>query len=333
MRREEADRVVAPVVRQPPVEQERLGHVLVHRQQLDGGDAQVLQVRDRGLVTQPGVGPAQLRRYAGMAHGEALDVHLVDHRVRIPVPGPVAVLPVERRVHDQAPWHVRRGVEGARGVRVAHVVAVHLGPERDRSADGPRVGVKEQLGRVAAQALRRVPGSADPVPVRLARPDSGHERMPDVGVVIPQRDLRFRAVLVEQAQGDAVGDAGGDREVRAHLAEVLAGRGAKRVDVAGHRLGGPGVRLSVRVRGDAGCGNRNGSLLSGHCGSLLLDREARLRRRGPRRGGAGSRRRSGRSSRSGGRRRHDQHDARCLARPGSPSGGGLVGPALGEGGS
>src|SRR6202035_4486383 len=43
VRGEEADRVVAPVVGQPPVEQERLGHVLVYRQQLDGGDAQVLQ--------------------------------------------------------------------------------------------------------------------------------------------------------------------------------------------------------------------------------------------------------------------------------------------------
>ena len=197
-----------------------------------------------------------------MAHGEALDVDLVDHRVRVPVPGPVAVLPVEGRVHDQAPRHVRRGVEGARGVRVAHVVAEHLGPERDRSADGPRVGVEQQLGRVAAQALGGVPGSADPVSVRLARPHSGHEGVPDVGVVIPQRDLRFRAVLVEQAQGDAVGDAGGNREVRARLAEVLAGGGAKRVDVAGHRLGGPGVSLGVRVRGGAGSGNRNGRLLS-----------------------------------------------------------------------
>ena len=53
VRGEEADRVVAPVVRQPPVEQERLGHVLVHRQQLDGGDAEVFQVRDRGLVASP----------------------------------------------------------------------------------------------------------------------------------------------------------------------------------------------------------------------------------------------------------------------------------------
>ena len=129
VRGEEADRVVAPVVRQPLRDQERLRHVLVHGQQLDGGDAQVQQVRDRGLVAQPGVGPLQLRRYAGMAHGEALDMHLVDHRVRVPVPGPVAILPVECRVDDQAPGHVPGGVQGARRAGVGGVLAEHLWPE------------------------------------------------------------------------------------------------------------------------------------------------------------------------------------------------------------
>ena len=57
VRREEADRVVAPVVRQPLLDQERLRHVLVHRQQLDGGDPQAGQVSDGGLVGQAGVGP------------------------------------------------------------------------------------------------------------------------------------------------------------------------------------------------------------------------------------------------------------------------------------
>jgi hypothetical protein len=47
---EEADRVVAPVVRQSFRDQERLRHVLVYGQQLDGRDAEVAQVRDGGLV-------------------------------------------------------------------------------------------------------------------------------------------------------------------------------------------------------------------------------------------------------------------------------------------
>ena len=95
VRGQEPDRVVAPVVRQPLRDQERLGHVLVHRQQLDGGDAQAGQVPDRGLVAQPGVGPAQRRGDVRVAHGEALDVDLVHHGVRVPVPGALAVLPAE----------------------------------------------------------------------------------------------------------------------------------------------------------------------------------------------------------------------------------------------
>ena len=48
--REEPDRVVAPVVGQAAVGQHALGHELVHRQQLDGGDPQVGQVPDGRLV-------------------------------------------------------------------------------------------------------------------------------------------------------------------------------------------------------------------------------------------------------------------------------------------
>ena len=184
VRGEEADRVVAPVVRQPPLDQERLGHVLVDREQFDGGDAEVKQVRDGGLVAQAGVGPAQRRGDVRVAHGEALDVDLVQDRVRVAVPGPLVVLPAERRVDDQAPGHVPGGVQAARLAGVGRVLAEHLRPERDRSADRLGVGVEQQLGRVAPQALGRVPGPADPVPVGLPRADAGHERMPDVGVVV-----------------------------------------------------------------------------------------------------------------------------------------------------
>ena len=43
VRREVADRAVAPVVRQPPVDQERLVDDVVDRQQLDRGDAERLR--------------------------------------------------------------------------------------------------------------------------------------------------------------------------------------------------------------------------------------------------------------------------------------------------
>ena len=198
-------------------------------------------MRDGGLVAQPGVGPAQRRGDVRVAHGEALDVDLVHHRVRVPVPGAFAVLPAESRVHDQAPGHVPGGVQAARLAGVGGVLAEHLRPEGDRSGHGLGVGVEQQLGRVAPQAPGRVPGPADPVPVGLARADAGHERMPDVGVVIGQRDLGFRAGRIEQAQRDTSGDAGGDREVGACDAQVLAGRGAQREQAARERDGRVGT--------------------------------------------------------------------------------------------
>ena len=67
VRGEVADRVVPPVVGQPALDQERLRHAFVHRQQFDGGHPQAGQMADGRLMTQPGVGPAQLRRHAGVA--------------------------------------------------------------------------------------------------------------------------------------------------------------------------------------------------------------------------------------------------------------------------
>ncbi len=57
-RREEAQRVVAPVVHQPTLDQVPVVERLLHGQQLDGRDAQVLQIANRRVGAQPGVGAA-----------------------------------------------------------------------------------------------------------------------------------------------------------------------------------------------------------------------------------------------------------------------------------
>ena len=59
VRREEADRVVAPVVAQPAVDEVRVVDELVHGQQLDRRDAEPGEVLDRGRVGEAGVGAAQ----------------------------------------------------------------------------------------------------------------------------------------------------------------------------------------------------------------------------------------------------------------------------------
>ena len=60
VRGEEADRAVAPVVRQPALGEERLVDDVVDRQQLDGGDAERPEVRERRVGGQAGVGAAQV---------------------------------------------------------------------------------------------------------------------------------------------------------------------------------------------------------------------------------------------------------------------------------
>ena len=60
VRGEVADRAVAPVVRQPALVQEALVGDVVDRQQLDRGDAQALEVAERLVGGQAGVGAAQV---------------------------------------------------------------------------------------------------------------------------------------------------------------------------------------------------------------------------------------------------------------------------------
>jgi hypothetical protein len=54
----------------------------VDREQLHRGDAELLQMLDHGRGGEAGVGAAELLRDLGMALREALDVELVDERVR-----------------------------------------------------------------------------------------------------------------------------------------------------------------------------------------------------------------------------------------------------------
>ena len=156
--REEADRVVAPVVAQPLLDQVAVVDEGVHRHQLDRGDAEPPQVVDHRRGGEAGIGAAQPRRHVGMAHGEAVHVQLVDHRL---VPGharrPV-VAPGEGRVDDAALRHARRivaAVERQVLVPVADAVAeMRVAPAQvARRVLG--VGIDQQLVRVEAVAVLR----------------------------------------------------------------------------------------------------------------------------------------------------------------------------------
>ena len=110
VRGEEADRVVAPVVREALLLQVGVLHELVDGHQLDGGDAEALEVLDHRRVADAGVGAADLVRDAGVGLGEALDVRLVDHALVVLVPRQPVVGPVEERVDDDREHRVAQAV-------------------------------------------------------------------------------------------------------------------------------------------------------------------------------------------------------------------------------
>ena len=220
VRRQVADRGVAPVVGEPAVGQEGLVGDVVDRQQLDGGHAERLEVLDRGLGGQAGVGAAQVLAHAGVAHGEPLDVRLVDHRlvhrgVRRPV-----VLPVEAVVDDH-----RLGDRGRRVLVVALEVGVVAGVGiRDVGQDVAavpahlaldRLGVRvdQQLVRVEAVAGARVVRAVDAVAVALAGADAGQVDVPVERGALGELDALLGVVVVEQAQLDPLRVLGEQGEV------------------------------------------------------------------------------------------------------------------------
>jgi hypothetical protein len=235
VRGEVADRVVAPVVGQAAVDQEPLGDVLVHRQQLDRGDAEVAQVAGRGLVPEPGVAAAQLRRHVRVALGEPLDVHLVDdgigvgasrRRVALPVVGPLG------DVDHQRPGDVRGRVDPRRPGRVGRVVPEQRVAVRHGSGQGAGVRVDQELARIAAQPPGGVERPVDPVPVGLPGREAGHEAVPDSGVVVLEPGPGLLAGgRVEQADRDLLGHGRGDREVH----PAVGGRRAQPGAVARQR--------------------------------------------------------------------------------------------------
>ena len=119
--REVPDRAVAPVVLQAALGQERLVGDVVDRQQLDRGDAEMMQVGDRGVRRKPGIRAAQILADVGMAHREALHVGLVDHGVGERNPRRTIALPEERVVDHHRLRH--RG-------RVVLVIGLEVGVAR-----------------------------------------------------------------------------------------------------------------------------------------------------------------------------------------------------------
>ena len=206
---EEADRVVAPVIREPAVDEPPSANAVMNRQQLDARHAQGAEMLDDGLGAEAEVGAAHFLRHTGMLDRHALDVALVNHGL-VPRNLRRAVAPpVERRIDHDTFGHGAAGVAvvarqvppgAADGVAVHRIVPAH------RPGDGPGVGVEDELGGIEAEALLRLVGAVDAVPVQLPGTGIGQIAVPNLIGLLSQRDeLRLIRLMrgIEQAELDA----------------------------------------------------------------------------------------------------------------------------------
>ncbi len=226
--REEPHRLIAPVVLQrgrigegAVVVERVLG--LVHRQELDGGDAEIAQVGrpQRG----PRIGAAQRLRHVRVGLGEAAHVHLVDDVVlqrmrRLGADVAAGIRPQHALRRDRA--GVDEPVRRARAVGIA----VRMRRRLRAMADLPRVGVEQQL-----VGIETIAGLVD-----VGEEAGGGARRPG-GVVAPVR-----------AEGAiAVADrAGADRRAarQVHLERAVADRVHRR---RLHRFGADGRRVEPQL--------------------------------------------------------------------------------------
>ncbi len=215
VRGEEADGVVAPVVRQALVHQVGVVDELVHREQLDSGHAERGEVVDDRRMAKPRVRAPHVVRDARVGHGQALDVGLVEDRLVVLVPRRAVVAPVEEGIGDHRVHRVAERVVAVERGGVAEAVGEQRLVAVDLAVDGLRIGVEQQLARVAAVSVRQVVRPVDPVAVALARLDPRHVSVPDEAVDLDQLVSGLSTVSVDQAELDALGHLREEGEVHA----------------------------------------------------------------------------------------------------------------------
>ena len=206
---EEADRVVAPVIREPAADEPPSADGVMNRQQLDTRHAEGAEMLDDRLGAEAEVGAAHVLWDSGMLDRHPLDMALVDHGLVPRNLRRAVTLPVERRIDHDALGHGAAGVAvvarqvlpgAAGGVAVHRIVPAH------RPGDGPGVGVEDELGGIEAEALLRLVGAVDAVPVQLPGTGIGQIAVPNLIGLLSQRDeLRLIRLMrgIEQAELDA----------------------------------------------------------------------------------------------------------------------------------
>ena len=259
--REEADAVVAPVIREPLLDQIAVVDEGVDGQELDRADAQRLDVVDHLFDGQARERALLVRRHRRMALGVSAHVRLVKDR---PVPRdvrpPRLLMPVEVRIDDDRLRHERGAVAlverqivalGADRVPEARRVPLELADVR------ARVRIEQQLVRVEPVAGVGRVRPVDAVSVDGARPDVGDVAVPDlvgefgqldsrrlaIALPVEEAHFHFRRVRGEQREVDALAVPAGAARVRLAFADGMCIDGGH--VARGQRCGGSSHTRSV----------------------------------------------------------------------------------------
>ena len=211
---EEADGVVSPIVREALGLQRRVVDELVAGHELDGRDAQALEIVDDDGVRDSRIGSPDLLRNVRVRHGHAAHVRLVDDRVVVAVLWRAVMPPVEERVDDHRDHRVGRGIEFASLGRVVEIVGEERLLVGDLACDRLRVGVEKQFRVVAAQALGGIVGASHAESVALPGAHSWQIAMPHACVDFSQLDFGLVGGVVDEAQVDALGNGRKNGKIR-----------------------------------------------------------------------------------------------------------------------
>ena len=228
--REEAERVIAPVVAQPLLEERAVLHEGVDRQQLDRRDAEPAQMVDDFGISERRECAALVRLDVLAELCEPAQMRLVDHGigprdVRRPVVSPVEALVGHDAFHHPgcAVAAIKREIRARR----VHTMAEQRVRPFQLAGDTARVGIEQQLVRIEAIAalwlIRAVGAEAIEQPDLRVRQVTVPHLVGEFGQRI-SCDLPL-ALWIEQAEIDALRVRGEDREVRA---EPVPG-GAERI--------------------------------------------------------------------------------------------------------
>ena len=222
-RREEADRVVAPVIAQPLVHEVMFVDPCQQRHQFDTRNAERLDISENLFVAHAAEAAAVRGRYLRVPHRVAAQVALVEQGL-----GPgnrgTARTGSPRRAHDRqrhAPSIVVRAGRDLAVLVQPRVTDVAVPIEFTFELAGIRV--EQQLGGITAQADRGIPGAVDAKAVALSRPAAGHKTVPHAVITRGQVERELVAMFVEQAQLDALGHPRPECEIDAIGIDCCAG--------------------------------------------------------------------------------------------------------------